>query len=187
LHTITFAFATFTLSPFHCTSPFHCLSSSVNSFSIAANSTWSSTHRSSYGRPSLNSANNACKTIMNNKGLSTDPLLSTHYHFKILLSPPSTLSAIISPSEMAVKIATSYSLTPRLLSVLSANHTTWHWALLKGFSRSTKIIHSSLFFAKNLPWTCHTAKMASLVSPPQLNPSCISLTFTSHRRFDHTF
>src|SRR5664279_1781538 len=53
------------------------------------------------------------------------------------------------------------------------------YTLSNAFSRSTKAIHRSLFFSKNLSWICLTINIASVVPFPDLKPNCISLIDTS--------
>src|SRR5208282_969146 len=72
--------------------------------------------------PARKSVKRASRTIMNSSGLSTEPWCSPTFTSIPPLSPSFILTAVVTPSYMALITLTNHSSTPRRLK---AHHTTY--------------------------------------------------------------
>src|SRR5664279_2422076 len=174
-HFITFVLPKLTLSPFPSIPALHLSNFSINSSILSANRTRSSAYSNSIGKPSLNSLDRASSTMMNSKGLSTEPWCTPTLTTNALLTLPFTFTAVDASSYIDLITDTIHSSTPNFRK---AHHTTSLGTLSKAFSKSTKAIHRSFFFAKYFSCSCLTTNIASVVPLPAINPNCMSSTFT---------
>src|SRR5206468_1237713 len=166
LHFNTFVLAAFTISPFSSRPSFHDASLTNNSPSDSAINTRSSAYNNSHGSPHLDCIDSASNTIINNKGLSTEPWCTP----------------IFTSSYIDCITLTNHSST---FSFLRDHQRISLGTMSNAFSKSTKAIHSSFFLHRYLSCSCLTMNMASVVPLPLLKPNCIpskhtlDLTFPS--------
>ena len=111
---------------------------------------------------------------MNSSGLRTDPWCTPTLTLKALLSLHST-----SPCCRILIhrfYHRHYPLIHTHISQCPPNHLPRH--PINAFSRSTKAIHSSIFFAKYFSCSWRTIKIASVVLLPAIKPNCMLSIFT---------
>ena len=112
---------------------------------------------------------------MNSSGLSTEPWCTQTLTLNALLSLPFILTFVEASSYIAFITDTIHSSTAKYLN---AHQTTSRSTLSNAFSKSTKNILSSSFFARYFSCSWRTMKIASVVPLPAINPNCMLSIFT---------
>merc|ERR1712002_691096 len=144
LLTITLVLPMFTLSPLLSMPSFHSLSLTISSSMVLAMITRSSAYSSSHGHPVLNSMERASSTMMNSRGLNTEPWCTPILTSKGSLNAVPTLTLALALWYIACTVLISTSGTP---SLRMAHQSTARGTLSKAFSRSTKARYKVLSLA----------------------------------------
>ena len=131
----------------------------------------------SHGHSTWNSHESASRTMVNSKGLNTDPwctpTLTLNSSLKVV-----TLVLLLASTYMACTSLTNHSGTP---TTLKAHFSSFRCTLLKAFSKLTNPIYSSLCFGRYFSWSSLRIKIASVVPGPGQKSNCISSVLTVSR------
>ena len=180
-------FFIFIRSPLVSISSFHFLNFTINSSILYVISMRSSTYNNSSGHPDLNSCDNASSTIMNNKGLSTDPWWTPT--FTTTFTTNSSLSVLLTHTQLlafvyiACTTVTGHSSTPNLHIV---HHTTSHGTLSKAFSKSTNAKYNFFFLPKYFFCKCLTKHIGSVPhTQSHTNTHIHTQPLTHHTTYTH--
>merc|ERR1711954_452507 len=136
LLTSTLVLPIFTLSPFPSIPPFQFLSLTVSSSRLSAMRARSSAYSSSHGHPVLNSMDRVSSSMMNNKGLKTEPWCTPTLTSNGSLSEEPTPTLALALWYIAWTVFTNISGTP---SLRMAHQSTARGTLSKAFSTYFRI------------------------------------------------
>lgn len=142
-----------------------------NSSMAYASSTRSSAYKNSHGQSVQNSCDNASRTMINNKGLSTDLWWTPNCALKTSLNLLFTLTWLLASRYITCITRTIQS---SIQTFCKAYHRNFLITLSKAFPISTKSKNRFKFFLMYASWNCLTIMIALVVPGPNTNPNCIS-------------
>ena len=137
--------------------------------------TRSSAYKSSHGYSVWNSQGNTSKTMMDSRGLSTEPWWTPTWTLNTPLYELFILTGLLAFWYI---IWTTCTIHSDMLTFLKAYHKTFlgpHWRPFLGQQMQIK----QRFFPMYFSWICLKMKMASVVPRPRIKSDSTSSTFTT--------
>ena len=163
---IIFVFSIFTLNPFNSNASFQASSLHYCPSSVSLTNVRLSGQSNYSEHPDLISLDSVSSTMINNKGLNTEPSYNRIWSIKSTLNVQFTLTRLWAFLYIDCTVLTNHSSTLRFLK---AHHTTFPDTQSKAFSKSTNSKHKFLFFAKYFSCNFLKIKMAFVVPHSRIN------------------